>query len=134
MSFDELQNKARKVSKSFIKPVYLNSKSETTEELCKSSDESSSDEEDLLTVPAFESIGSWGTYGINEQIWCDKYRPVVKFKTYEDLILTDLEKTGYLSDRIIASCSSYLENCPVIKQLVLCKCVLNDKVSFNLIN
>lgn len=79
--------------------------------------------------PEIEIPGSWGTYGIEENPWDDEEKPFVRFKEYGDLKLTPQEKSGILTERIIASCSSYLDKCPLTGKYVLCKCNLAQKVS-----
>lgn len=74
----------------------------------------------------------FGIYGLDEHSFNDEDRPVVKFEDYEDLELTEDETDGYLTDRVIAACSSYLERNPITKRYALCKCDLKKKVTKNI--
>lgn len=65
---------------------------------------------------------------MTKELWSDSDKEFVKFHKYEELSLNSTEKEGYLTDRIIASCSSRLEMCPETKQLALCKLELPNKV------
>lgn len=85
-----------------------------------------SDEENIINK--FEGIGNWGTLGIDDDPWDNNQRPFVNLIKYDELELADEEKSGYLSQRIVASCSSYLDKCPVTRKYALCKCVLTQKV------
>ncbi|GJQ80075.1 hypothetical protein Trydic_g19359 [Trypoxylus dichotomus] len=80
-----------------------------------------------ISWPDFEIPGTWGTYGLEDDPWNDNDKPCVHFKNYEDLELTPTEVSGVLTERIIASCSSYLDRCPQTGKYVLCKCILRQK-------
>ncbi|KAK4874720.1 hypothetical protein RN001_014080 [Aquatica leii] len=71
--------------------------------------------------------GAWGTQGLEEHPWDDTKRPVVTFRNYKDLELNQSESGGVLSDRIMASCSTYLDKSPESGKYVLCKMVLSKK-------
>lgn len=61
--------------------------------------------------------------------WANSERQVVKFTKYEKLELNETEQKGILTDKIIASCSSYLDRNPVTNEYTLCKLELPRKVS-----
>ncbi|KAI4456386.1 guanylate kinase-related [Holotrichia oblita] len=86
-----------------------------------------SSEASYFSWPEVEIPGSWGTYGIEENPWDDDDKPFVRFRDYNDLKLTRQEKSGVLTERIIACCSSYLDKCPQTGKYVLCKCNLAQK-------
>lgn len=91
----------------------------------KSSD-AESDEDDIYVDKAI--FGSWGCHYLLRQPWTEISKPTVKVFDYAKLKLTDTEKQGILSDRIVASCSSCLDKSPYVKKYVMCKCVLTNKV------
>lgn len=79
----------------------------------------------IFIILLFE--GSWGLNALEEVPWNDDDKPVVRFQI--DLQnLTQEEENGLLTDRIIASCSSYLDRCPTTGSYVLCKCDLKNLV------
>lgn len=73
-------------------------------------------------------LNDWGSQYLLKQPWADQRKPTVRMIDYSKLKLTESEKEGILSDRIIASCSSYLDKTPYINKYAMCKCVLNNKV------
>lgn len=70
----------------------------------------------------------WGCHYSLRQPWNDADQPAVKIFDYSKLSLNEVERRGVLSDRIVASCSSYLDKSPYINKFVMCKCALANKV------
>ncbi|GLV34893.1 uncharacterized protein CBL_09373 [Carabus blaptoides fortunei] len=64
---------------------------------------------------------------LEDDPWTNYERPFVNLINYDEFELNDEEKSGYLSQRIVGSCSSYLDKCPVTRKYALCKCVLTQK-------
>ncbi|KAG5882007.1 hypothetical protein JTB14_035294, partial [Gonioctena quinquepunctata] len=62
-----------------------------------------------------------------DESWSDNKRLFIKLRKFEDLELTEEERDGILSRRMIATCLSYLEKSPEIYRYVLCKCVITSK-------
>lgn len=76
----------------------------------------------------FDDFPYWGMYGRDEHTLARPCWPVFRAKNYRDLQLTDREKKGVLTHRIIASCSSCIDKNPITKQFILAKCDLSFKV------
>lgn len=73
-------------------------------------------------------LGTWGKHAIEMYPWSDSDRPVTRFTRYEYIRFNTTEEKGILTDRIIASCSSYLDKSPETNEYALCKCQLSRKV------
>lgn len=88
--------------------------------------EPESRDEDVTPEEEIRPFNYWGVYGLDEESFFDD-SPVVRFNEYRDLELTEEESDGYLTDRIIAACSSHLDKNPITRRYVLCKCDLKNK-------
>ncbi|CAG9863363.1 unnamed protein product [Phyllotreta striolata] len=71
--------------------------------------------------------GLWGLHRFEKNQWSAQVRPVTRLKHFEKLKLTEKEKAGQLSRRMIACCLTYLERSPYDCKIALCKCQLPDK-------
>lgn len=91
--------------------------------------ESSVNSEESEEIYVDQAIfNEWGCHYSCKQPWNDIAKPTVKIFDYSKLKLNEAENDGILSDRIVASCSSYLDKSPYVNKLVMCKCVLASKV------
>lgn len=97
-----------------------------SEKSSRDSDESASEDGIYVDKAIFTE---WGCHYSLRQPWTDKLKPTVKIFDYEKFELNEMEREGVLTDRIIASCLSYLDKSPYVNKFVLCKCVLTNKVS-----
>lgn len=89
------------------------------------SDEGDEDEDAYIDKTIF---GEWGFHCLLRRPWADIDKPTVRVLDYYKLRLNDEEDKGVLTDRIVASCSSYLDRSPYVKKYVMAKCVLSHKV------
>lgn len=96
--------------------------------LQKSYELESDDEEDVVDVDK-AIFGEWGCHYSLRHAWSVTDKPTVKVFDYSKMKLNDMETGGILTDRIMASCSSYLTKSPYVNKYALCKCVLSNKVN-----
>lgn len=89
------------------------------------SNESESDNEIFVDKAIFSE---WGCHYQFRQPFSDADKPATKIFDYSKFVLNDMEIEGVLTDRIVASCLSYLDKSPYINKYVMCKCVLANKV------
>lgn len=73
------------------------------------------------------NFGGWGKHSLEKQPWNDANKPFVKCLDYGKLKLQVNESKGVLTDRVISSCSSYVDRSPVNGCYVVCKCSLSNK-------
>lgn len=90
--------------------------------------ESSSETDSDASFPDVEIPGTWGTHGLELKPWDDETKPVVCFNELREGDKSDLAEFGVLTDRIVATGSTYLDRSPETGGFCLCKLNLPNRV------
>ncbi|CAH0563991.1 unnamed protein product [Brassicogethes aeneus] len=93
------------------------------------SEENSTECEDFYVDKDYEECvelsKEWGVHLADECLWASDKKPFTVYRDKKKIELDEYEEQGFLSDRLLACCTTYFDKSPEVQHYALCKCDLS---------